>query len=394
MGTQLTEFRNLQTEESPIEPAARKAPAPVVELSVIVPTFNERDNVLEVVRRLEAALAGIAWEVIFVDDDSEDGTSAQVRVAAQQNSKVRCIQRIGRRGLSSACIEGMLASAAPFLAVMDGDCQHDESVLPCMLGLLKAGDTDLVVGSRYLNGGGIGDWDPSRAKMSRFATRLGRLVVKQELSDPMSGFFVLRREVLELSVRRLSSLGFKILVDVIASSPRLLRVKEVPYQFGVRRAGESKLDSQAVWDYVMLLADKLFGHLVPVRFVSFMAVGTLGVVVHFAVLTTLFRALTFSFAQSQAAAALAAMTSNFGLNNALTYRDRRLKGWRWLKGWASFMLACSVGALANVGIAAYLFSHSTLWMLAALAGIVVGAVWNYAVTAIYTWNGSAGGSRR
>jgi len=394
MGMQLPEFKNVQTEDPPIEQAARKAPAPVVELSVIVPTFNERDNVLEVVRRLEASLEGIAWEVIFVDDDSEDGTAARVREAAQRNSKVRCIQRIGRRGLSAACVEGMLASAAPFLAVMDGDCQHDESVLPCMVDLLRAGDTDLVIGSRYMHGGGIGDWDPSRAKMSRFATRLGRLVVKQQLSDPMSGFFVLRREVLELSVRRLSTLGFKILVDVIASSPRPLRVKEVPYEFGVRRAGESKLDSQAVWDYVMLLADKLFGHLVPVRFVSFMVVGTLGVFVHFAVLTTLFRALTLSFAYSQGAATVAAMTSNFALNNALTYRDLRLKGWRWLKGWASFMLGCSVGALANVGIAAYLFSHSTLWMLAALAGIVVGAVWNYAITAIYTWNGSPARSRR
>ena len=394
MAKQLAEFSNAPIESRAAEPAERQAGPPVIELSVIVPTFNERDNVWEIVRRLESCLEGIAWEVIFVDDDSGDGTAAQVREAAQQNRRVRCLQRIGRRGLSSACVEGMLASSAPYLAVMDGDCQHDESILPRMLDLLRAGDTDLVVGSRYMDGGGIGEWNASRARMSRFATRLGRVVVRQELSDPMSGFFALRRDALELSVRRLSTLGFKILVDVIASSPQPLRVKEVPYEFKDRRAGQSKLDSQAVWDYVMLLADKLIGHLVPVRFVAFMAVGTLGVLVHFAVLTTLFRTLAAPFAYSQAAATIAAMTSNFALNNALTYRDMRLKGWRWLKGWASFMAACSVGALANVGIAAYLFSHSTLWVLAALAGIVVGAVWNYAVTAMYTWNGQGRATKR
>jgi len=356
------------------------------ELSVIVPTFNERANVLEVVQRLEACLGGESWEVIFVDDDSNDGTAEQIRRIARQNRRVRCLQRIGRRGLSSACVEGMMASSAPYLAVMDGDGQHDEGVLPRMLEILRAGDTDVVVGSRYVDGGGIGTWSTSRAKMSRFAARLSRAVIKHDLSDPMSGFFVLRRDVLELAVRNLSNIGFKILVDLIASSPQTLRVKETPYVFRNRHTGESKLDSQAMWGYVMLLADKLIGHVVPVRFVAFALVGTVGVFLHFSVLTTLFRAMSFSFSLSQAVATLVAMTSNFALNNALTYRDMRLKGWRWVGGWASFTLACSVGMLANVGIASYLFRHDTVWVLSALAGIVVGAVWNYAVTSIYTWN--------
>ena len=358
----------------------------VTELSVIVTTFNERDNVVQVVQRLEVCLEGIAWEVIFVDDDSSDGTAAQVRKMAQQNRHVRCVQRIGRRGLSSACVEGMLASSAPYLAVMDSDCQHDETILPRMLDILRAGDADIVVGSRYMDGGGIGAWDTSRARMSRVATSLSRAAIKQVLSDPMSGFFALRREALESAVRKMSSLRFKTLVDVIASSPRPPRLKEIPYEFRDRHAGESKLDSHAIWEYLMLLADKRIGHLVPVRLVAFMAVGTLGVLVHFAVLAVLFRMILVSFAYSQAAAAIVAMTSNFVLNNALTYRDMRLTGWRWVTGWASFVLACSVGALANVGIASYLFTHATFWVLSAMAGIVVGAVWNYAVTAMYTWN--------
>ena len=358
----------------------------IAELSVVVPTFRERDNVAELVRRLDACLTDAAWEVIFVDDDSSDGTADRVRALARSDPRIRCLQRIGRRGLSSACVEGMLASSAPYLAVMDADLQHDESVLPRMLEVLKAGDADLVVGSRYVAGGGIGAWNADRAMMSRFATRLSRLVVKRDLSDPMSGFFALRRDVFEQAVRNLSNVGFKILLDLLASSPKPLRLKEIPYQFRERHAGESKLDSQAMWGYLMLLGDKLFGHVVPVRFVAFTLVGGIGVLVHFMVLSVLFDAMSLSFGVSQAIATMVAMTSNFALNNALTYRDMRLRGRRWLEGWLSFMLVCAVGAVANVGIASYLFVHDTVWVLAALAGIAVGAVWNFAVTGIYTWN--------
>jgi len=356
------------------------------EISVIVPTFNERQNVAEIVRRLEVCLAGSAWEVIFVDDDSTDGTADLVREMGRRNRRVRCVQRIGRRGLSSACVEGMMASSAPYLAVMDADCQHDESILPRMLDILKTGQADLVVGSRYTEGGGIGSWNSSRASMSRFATNMSRLVIKAELSDPMSGFFALRRDVLQSSVRKLSNIGFKILLDLVASSPQPLTVKEVPYEFRNRFAGESKLDSQAVWGYFMLLADKLVGHIVPVRFIAFALVGIVGVFAHFAILTTLFQGLALSFTTSQAVATGVAMTLNFLLNNALTYRDKRLRGWRLLGGWLSFTLVCSLGAFANVGIASYLFTMDTVWVVAALAGIIVGAVWNYAVTSLYTWS--------
>jgi dolichol-phosphate mannosyltransferase len=356
-----------------------------VELTIVVPTFNERDNVLEVVQRLDSCLRGYAWEVMFVDDDSPDGTADRIREMARQDRRIRCIQRIGRRGLSSACTEGMMASSAPYLAVMDADCQHDEMALPRMVKLLKAGEADIVVGSRYVDGGGIGNWTASRAKMSRFATHLSRMVIKQDLSDPMSGFFAFRGDVLDPAVRNLSNLGFKILLDLLASSPRPLRLKEVPYEFRNRHAGESKLDSQAMWDYLMLLLDKLVGHIVPVRFIAFGLVGAVGVVLHFTVLTTLFRGMGLSFAFSQASATIAAMISNFALNNALTFRDMRLKGWQWARGLALFVLVCGIGALANVGIASYLFTRNRMWVLAAFAGIVVGAVWNYAMSAMYTW---------
>jgi dolichol-phosphate mannosyltransferase len=360
-------------------------PFRAAELSVIVPTFNERSNVLELVRRLHIALAGQRWEVIFVDDDSPDGTAQFVREIGQHDPRIRCVQRIGRRGLSSACIEGMLASSAPYIAVIDGDLQHDEMLLPEMLRCLTEEGNDIVIGSRYLSGGGLGDWGAGRARISRFATYLGRRVLKADLSDPMSGFFMLRRETLERSVRGLSGIGFKILFDLFASSPRPLRFKELPYQFRRRESGESKLDSQAAWDYLILLLDKLIGHIVPVRFLAFSLVGAIGVLVHFTVLTVLFRQAGVGFAYSQSIATLVAMASNFTLNNILTYRDLRLRGSSWIKGLGSFVAACSVGAFANVGIASYLFSMETKWVLAALAGVLVGTVWNYAVTSVYTW---------
>lgn len=354
-------------------------------LSIVVPTFNESANVAEVVRRIEAALGPDGWELIFVDDDSPDGTAARVREIARQDRRVRCLQRVGRRGLSSACTEGMLATSAPAIAVMDGDLQHDETILPELLHAVLDGDADLAIGTRYGEGGSTGDWDASRVKLSRLATTASRAVLRQAVSDPMSGFFVVRREILEATVHRLSGLGFKILLDMIASADRPLRIAEVPYRFRRRLAGESKLDEMVAWEFAMLLADKLIGRYVPVRFLGFCLIGGLGVFVHMAVLTLLLKGLGTGFTAAQATATAGAMIFNFALNNVLTYRDRRLRGLAWIRGLASFMVACSVGALANVGIATYLFEQRAQWVLAALAGVLVSAVWNYAVTRRYTW---------
>jgi len=359
---------------------------PGPELSIIVPTYNERDNVPELVRRLARSLEGLSWEVIFVDDDSKDGTADVVRELGSADIRVRCLQRIGRRGLSSACVEGMLASASPVLAVMDADLQHDEKLLPQMFDVLKRDpQVDIVVGSRYVEGGSIGDWDRSRAGISRFATRLSHLVVPADLTDPMSGFFMLRRAALAVSVRRLSAIGFKILTDLFASSSRKLVFKELPYQFAQRVHGESKLDSVVAWDYGMLLLDKLVGHIVPARFIGFAMVGGMGVFVHFLVLGITFKSLHQDFALSQGLATLTAMTFNFSVNNVLTYRDVRLRGWRWLRGWLSFILVCSVGAVANVGVASYLYKANNGWVPAAIAGIMIGVVWNYVATTTLTW---------
>ncbi len=356
-----------------------------LELSIVVPTLNESENVPVLIAKLEETLKGIEWEVIFVDDDSDDGTAELARQIGNTNRRVRCLQRIGRRGLSGACIEGMLASPAPYLAVMDADLQHDETLLPKMLDILKAGDTDVVIGSRYMEGGGFGDWAESRQSISRFATSLGRLVMKIEVSDPMSGFFMLRKDAFHHTVRKLSGIGFKILLDILASSQRGLRIKELPFEFRTRIVGESKLDSMVAWEYVMMLLDKLIGHLVPIRFALFSLVGLFGLGVHLAVLAVVYKGFGGNFALSQGIATMVAMTNNFVLNNTFTYRDKRLHGMSFLFGLLSFYAVCGVGAIANIGFAAYVYGVDESWWVAGVTGAMVGAVWNYAVSSVYTW---------
>jgi dolichol-phosphate mannosyltransferase len=358
---------------------------PPLELSVVVPTFNERDNITELIRRIDEQLTGISWELIFVDDHSPDGTADLVRGIARTDQRIRCIERIDRRGLATACIDGFMASPAPFVAVIDADMQHDERLLSKMLETLRSSRMDIVVGSRYLQDASTGNWSPSRVLVSRLATRLSRLVLKAPLTDPLSGFFMLRRELISSLVPRLSRIGFKILLDILASSPKPLRCAELPYTFRERVAGSSKLDHRAIWDYLMLVAHIFAGRVVPARFISFAVVGGIGVLVSLFVFTILFSYLGVSFVFAQSAAALAAMTSNFSLNNLLTYMDRKLRGWDLLRGWLSFVAICSIGAIANVGLAAFLFETRVHWSLSAMAGILVGTVWNYAVTAAYTW---------
>lgn len=358
-------------------------------LAVVIPTYNEVENVPVLVERLTKQLAGpveaVPWELIFVDDDSPDGTADCLRGIAGKDPRVRVIQRIGRRGLSSACIEGMLSTAAPFIAVMDADLQHDESLLPTMLQLLREEPLDVVVGSRYVDGGGTLGLNRQRASMSRWANWLGKRVIDVDLRDPMSGFFMLRAEVLHASVRELSGVGYKILLDLFATYPGTLRFRELPYHFRTRHAGESKLDNAVLWEYLLMLLQKWLGPMIPARFIAFSLIGASGVLVHMLVLWAAFKLADASFVLGQTLATLVAMTSNFFLNNLFTYRDMRLHGWDLLRGWVSFVMACSVGALANVGIASWLFQTHSLWVLSALAGILVGAVWNYAVTALYTW---------
>ncbi len=357
------------------------------EFCVVIPTFNECGNLPVLVDAIRCALGELAWEIIIVDDDSPDGTARCARNMHLADPRVRVIQRVGRRGLASACIEGMLATSAPFVAVMDGDLQHDPAVLSRMWRALRLNRADVVVASRYVEGGSVGAWDGERAAASRFATWLTNKVTPTQLTDPMSGFFAVRREVIDERVHDLSGIGFKILLDIVLTDSRGLRIVETPYAFGPRADGNSKFSLRSAVDFGLLLVDKAVGRRIPVRFLAFGAVGASGVVLHFLILSVLLQVAGVPFTLAQASATLMAIVANYTVNNALTYRDRMRRGWRWLTGLGSFAAVCGVGALGNIGIASLLFNEGAQWSLAALAGIAAGAVWNYAVTARYTWPG-------
>jgi dolichol-phosphate mannosyltransferase len=365
-------------------PGAAAQPQPVV-LSVVIPTFNERQNIREIVARLDRTLAGISWEAIFVDDNSPDGTAAEVKNVAAGDRRIRCLKRLGRRGLAGACIEGMLASSAPYVAVMDADLQHDERILPDMLAALSTNKADLVVGSRYVSGGSADAFAPSRAKLSRTATGLARRMLGVDISDPMSGFFMLRRDKLDDIADQLSTIGFKILLDILMTDQEHLRVIEIPYEFREREFGESKFDAQVGLEFLGLVLGKLTRGVIDPRFITFALVGTTGLAVHLIVLRVALDTFSSSFSFSQSIATAVAMATNFLLNNALTYNDRRLSGIGLLWGFFGFCAIGAAGAVTNVGLASWLYSEEPTWWLAGAAGAVMGALWNYSMSSQFVW---------
>ncbi|MEW4447599.1 glycosyltransferase family 2 protein [Qipengyuania sp. JC766] len=360
-----------------------------LELAVVLPTLDERDNLAPLIARLDAALSPAlgtgGWEAIVVDDDSGDGTADEARALALADPRVRVIHRIGRRGLASAAIEGMCATAAPFAAVMDADHQHDPALLPRMLDAVRGGSADIAVASRFASGASAaGLASERRERASGLANRLARKLLGVDLSDPMSGFFLLESWRLRALAPRLSGVGFKILLDILAVAPEPLRVHEEPLTFARRRSGTSKLDRAVAFEFLIGLYERSLGRFIPTRFALFGTVGAVGVAVHMAVLAIVLQVAAFVVAQS--AAVFAAMTFNFWLNNWLTYRDRRLTGLAaLLRGWLGFCATCAVGAIANVAVATFLVAQGLHWAMGAMAGIVIGAVWNYALSSRFVW---------
>jgi dolichol-phosphate mannosyltransferase len=352
--------------------------------AVIVPTYNEAENVAGIVAALDGALAGIRAEIVFVDDWSADGTAARIAEIAATRPDIRVIRRFDRKGLASAVIEGMMATSAPIVAVIDGDGQHDERLLPRLFALVDSGRADVAIGSRYCDEGSTGEWDERRLAYSRAATRLSQLVLRGPVSDPMSGFFAIRRETVEGLLPRLSGRGFKILFDLLSSSPEPLRTVELPFRFRERTAGESKLGAGIVLDYLVMIADRLIRRYMPSRFVMFALVGTLGLGVHLGVLRALLGA-GAGFEAAQAGAVVTAIAFNFLVNNGFTFRDRKLKGLRLVAGLASFYAVCGLGALANIGTGAVLFAGHHTWWLSGVAGALVGSLWNFAAATLVTW---------
>ena len=358
-----------------------------IALTIVVPTYNEKLNVRPLVSLLDKALVDINWEVVFVDDDSPDGTADEVRELAITRLDVRVIHRIGRRGLSGACIEGILSSAAPYVAVMDGDLQHDETVLISMIASFNADpELNLVIGSRNVEGGSSGNGlSGMRSFGSDVATVIARKLLKIQVQDPMSGFFMIKLESFREVVGELQRQGFKILTDLLSASRGSWKIKEIPFVFKERQYGQSKMDSAVTLEYFGLILARLTGGAISIRFVLFLFVGLTGILVQLLMVGIFLNVMFLSFFCSQILAVILAMTSNFFLNNILTYRDQSLSGKYILFGLLSFYFVCSLGAVANVAVANLVYNFVPLWILASFSGSVISSLWNFMSSKWLTW---------
>lgn len=357
------------------------------DLTVVIPTYNEAENVRPLFALLQKTLAGTKWEAVYVDDDSPDGTANAVRALATEQSNVRVLHRIGRRGLSGACIEGILSSTATFCAVIDADLQHDETRLAVMLGQLE-NDTelDIVIGSRHVDGGSHGTgFTALREWGSNAANATAKRLLRITATDPMSGFFMVRRASFLDVAPELQTAGFKVLSDMLSASRGTWKISEVPYTFRSRQAGESKMSTAVTLEFAALLLARLTGGKISVRFVLFAAVGLSGVFVQLLGVRLALAAAPDQFALAQGIGVMIAIFSNFVLNNTLTYRDRTLRGRAFWRGLASFYVVCAFGALLNIGFADLVYGHWPMWAIASIAGAFAGALWNFIASAFFTW---------
>jgi len=354
-------------------------------VSIIVPTYQESANIPILFERLKVTLDGLPWEMIVVDDDSPDGTSNVAFALAANDRRLRCLRRVNRSGLAGAVIEGWMASSADFVAVIDGDLQHDESILRVMHGILAKGAANLVIGAR-LRKESSGSLSPARQRLSDIGAWFFRRIGGTAVTDPMSGFFMIRREIVSRLAPRLSPDGFKILADILLSAGGGLEVAEVPYGFRKRNAGESKLTPLVGIDFLGLVVHHLTAGILPIRFVLFAMIGAVGLVVHIAALSAVVEWLNMlTFDSGQLIATLVAMASNFILNNEITYRAYRYRGPGLIAGFVAFALGCSVGAIANIDVASWLYKANQTWWIAGLAGALLSVVWNYAVSTNLIW---------
>ena len=357
-------------------------------VSIIVPTYNEAKNLAALYAGVAGALRDISWEIVFVDDNSPDGTADIARDLARQHDNVRCIQRIQERGLCSAVQWGVQAAHGDVVVVMDGDLQHDPGLIPRMIEELGKGQ-DIVSGSRFLSGSRAGGLPSElRNSLSVYGNKLINLYLGIRLTDPLTGFFATTRALFLRSIPRMQADGFKVFFDLIYYN-RKAAIKELPLDFRARQHGSSKLELYVIWLLLCDMISKLSRGLAPPRLVSFVGVGLIGSSVHFSVLYTSLSAGAV-FWVSQAIATVMAMIFNFTLNNILTYTDHRLVGATFYKGLLLYSFIASFGIVANVSTAQLtyeLFQFHTF--LAACMGILIDIVWRFVISNRLIWGNSS-----
>lgn len=356
-----------------------------MDISIIIPTFNEAENIPILINRLQEVLLRMDYEVIVVDDNSPDGTAAVVKDLAKGAKNISCIERVGRKGLSSAVIEGIRSSKGEFLVIMDADLQHDERIIPEMFNVCSRDTLDLVVGSRYAAGGDVGQFGKFRSRISSMATALSSKVIGVKIKDPLSGFFIVRKSFVLPLLEKLSGKGFKILLDIVLTAEKAPKIEEVPFVFGVRNAGKSKLSPVVALEFLILLIEKKFLIPLPLDFVSYMLVGLFGVLVHLAVLSLSLWVFALEFGPAQFFATLSAIASNFFLNNRYTFFQKSIVGRKMIRALFHFYFLCLIGLMINLAISSNIYAYGWPWYLAGFVGTLISAFWNYMSSKLVVW---------
>ena len=353
------------------------------DLSLVICTLNESESIGAVLREVDRVLAGVPTEVIVVDDSEDDATARAVRAVVPIHVHIRLMRRRGERGLATAAAAGWGRARGRVLGLMDGDGQHDASLLPALLKTMQLQHADFAVASRYITGANTG-LTGFRDHLSQLGTWSARLATGVNTSDPMSGFFLFRRDWWEAAQVKMSPVGYKILLDLTLSGTRKPKIVEVATSLRARIGGQSKLDVRVIADLAALILSKQFNGALSPRFVLFAGVGASGMIVNMSVVTAM-AAMGAAYGLAQAVAVLIAMTTNFVLNNLLTFRDRRLGGMAFWRGLAAFYAACGGGAIVNELLGMKLYAMGTPAALAAFCGASLAVVWNYAAATRIAW---------
>ncbi len=359
-------------------------------LSIVLPTYNERENIQIVLNKIFQLASDYSLEILIVDDNSTDGTSEIVKSLAKKDSRIRLIRRVGRSGLSSAIKEGLLNATSDIAVVMDADGQHQPVDVFFAVKELIQSKADLVVGSRFLDQARIRGLSERRAIGSNSANTLARISLSnsyQNLTDYMSGCFALNLKTCIPFILKINVNGFKFYYELLSLSKGSLKVEEVPLVFESRFYGQSKLDLSVIWDFIISLLHTLTFRVLPRRAISFGLVGLSGVIVQLISTNTIMYLFFFSFERALPISILVAATSNYLINNALTFRSQRLFGYSLFKGLTKFLLVSSLPVMANIGLAtAFYNSVYQNTLLAQISGICVVFIWNYVASSRFVWN--------
>ncbi len=358
----------------------------MVRLSVIIPTYNERENIPFLIKRIEKVLPRNIFEIIIVDDNSPDKTYEVVQDIASKKTWVRGIRRFNSFGLSSAIISGFSAAKGDYFLVMDADMQHDEKILPDFIKAFEDG-SDIIVASRKSHGGKIEQWAAWRKLLSWIASKMATILLPIQVSDPLSGYFGIRRNVFNDLALRIKPRGFKILLEFLAHS-KGYKISEIGYTFRPRQHGESKLSASVVYNYLRAIYDLSIGKFIPLEFIKYSIVGLSGVLVNQAGLWFYKEKMLFSDQVSLIIAIELSIISNFYINNYWTFKENKIRGGAKsiVIGLLKFNMICLIGALINYSTALYLTSKLYLSIyISNFWGILLATLWNYLINVNFTW---------